>query len=108
MAQEQLIYGIHAVAAALRRSAARLTGVAIAEGSRDNPRLQTLVENAVRHGVTVRYESRKILNNKVSEGAHQGVVAWRQPATPQHKHKHNKKKQNQDKPTKHQKLDGVQ
>lgn len=86
MAQEQLIYGIHAVSAALRRSAARLTGICIAEGSRNNPRLQTLIESAVRHGVAVRYEPRAMLDARVSAGAHQGVVAWRRPAAPLHEH----------------------
>src|SRR3569623_2972210 len=108
MAQEQLIYGSHAVAAAVRRSAARLTGVAIAEGSRDNPRLQTLVEYAVRHGVTVRYESRMVLDNWVSEGAHQGVVAWRQPAAPLHEHDLVDLLQGLDEPALLLVLDGVQ
>lgn len=108
MAQEQLIYGIHAVTAALRRSAARLTGIGIAEGSRSSPRLQALVENAARHGVTVRYESRAVLDNWVSEGAHQGVVAWRQPAAPLHEHDLVDLLQGLDEPALLLVLDGVQ
>ena len=83
MAQDDLIYGVHAVAAALRRSASRLTSIWIADGSR-NPRLHALIENAGRYGVRVRYEARSALDAQVPEGAHQGVVAWRQPAAPLH------------------------
>lgn len=83
MAHDELIYGLHAVAAALRRSAGRLTGICIAEGSR-NPRMQELVDKAARQGVNVQYQPRARLDAWVPEGAHQGVVAWRRPAAPVH------------------------
>lgn len=83
MAQEEVIYGIHAVAAALRRAPARLRAVCIAEGSRGNPRVQAVADGAARHGVEVQYRPRAALDGWTA-GAHQGVVAWRRPATPLH------------------------
>src|SRR3569623_2420334 len=82
MAQEQLIYGIHAVAAALRRGAAQITTLCVAEGNHANSRLQAVIDSAARHGVQLQYNPRAALDGWVHDGVHQGVVAWRRAAAP--------------------------
>src|SRR3569832_1394826 len=82
MAQEQLIYGIHAVAAALRRGAAQITTLCVAEGNHANSRLQAVIDSAARHGVQLQYKPRAALDGWVPDGVHQGVVAWRRDAAP--------------------------
>ena len=108
MAQDQLIYGVHAVAAALRRSAPRLTGICIVEGNPRNARLQAVIAQAARHGITVRYETRAVLDKWAGEGVHQGIVAWRRPAAPLHEHDLIDLVQGLDEPALLLALDGVQ
>src|SRR3569623_15496 len=86
MAQEQLIYGIHAVAAALRRGAAQITTLCVAEGNHANSRLQAVIDSAARHGVQLQYTPRAALDGWVPDGDHQGVVAWRRAAAPRDEH----------------------
>ncbi len=76
MAKRELIFGIHAVMAALRRDATQLNELYVAEGSRKNPRLRELIELAEQAGVMAHYQSRETLDDLVPGGVHQGVVAW--------------------------------
>src|SRR3569833_1544785 len=86
MAQEQLIYGIHAGAAALRRGAAQITTLCVAEGNHANSRLQAVIDSAARHGVQLQYRARAALAGWVPDGVHQGVVACRRAAAPLDEH----------------------
>ena len=79
-APRQLIYGLHAVAAALRRDPARLLEIQVAEGMGGQARLQNILKEARGIGITVHACSRKALDKLVAEGAHQGVIAWQKPA----------------------------
>lgn len=79
-APRELIYGLHAVAAALQRDPARLLEIQVAEGMRTQARLAQLLDEARAAGIKVRNCSRDALDNLVTEGAHQGIVAWQKPA----------------------------
>lgn len=78
-AQRELIYGLHAVAAALQRDPARLLEIMVAEGARSQGRLAQIVELARSAGITLRNCPRDTLDDLVTEGAHQGIVAWQKP-----------------------------
>lgn len=80
MPSRELIYGHHAVAAALRRDPARILEICIAEGLRPQGALDRTLEDARRIGLAVRTAPRKALDALVKGGAHQGVVAWQRPA----------------------------
>ena len=67
-APRQLIYGLHAVAAALRRDPARLLEIQVAEGMGGQARLQNILKEARGIGITVHACSRKALDKLVAEG----------------------------------------
>jgi 23S rRNA (guanosine2251-2'-O)-methyltransferase len=79
-APRELIYGLHAVAAALQRDPARLLEIQVAEGMRTQTRLTQILDDARAAGIAVRSCSRAALDDLVAEGAHQGIVAWQKPA----------------------------
>lgn len=71
------LIGIHAVAAALKSSDQRRSGierVLVAKGSR-NPRVLRLVEQCRDLGVPVRFEPRAAIRRSSGTAAHQGIVA---------------------------------
>ena len=82
MAKRELIFGIHAVMAALRRDATQINELYVAEGSRKNPRLCELIELAELAGLVAHYQSREALDDLVPDGVHQGVVAWCSASAP--------------------------
>lgn len=71
MKQEQL-FGIHAIEKLLKQSPHHIYALSIQKGPL-NKRVQSLVDQAHRLGVTVRSESKSFFNNV--DGVHQGVVA---------------------------------
>ena len=79
-AARELIYGLHAVAAALQRDPARVLEIQAAEGMRAQARLAQILSEASAVGIPVRYVPRDTLDQLVAEGAHQGIVAWQKPA----------------------------
>ena len=81
-APRELIFGTHAVAAALRRDAARVLEILVAEGMESQARLHGILKEAHGIGIAVRSCSRKALDNLVTTGGHQGIVAWQKPARP--------------------------
>ncbi|MDE0104890.1 MAG: 23S rRNA (guanosine(2251)-2'-O)-methyltransferase RlmB [Bryobacterales bacterium] len=71
------LIGIHAVTAALRKTAkgsAAIERIVIARGSR-NPRLQEIVQECRRLGIPVRFEPTRAVGRLARTAAHQGVVA---------------------------------
>lgn len=70
-----LIYGINAVAEALRAGRVRQVRVA----GRDDERLRRLLEDAAAHGVKVTHVHRDALERDARGGLHQGVVADVEP-----------------------------
>lgn len=73
MSQLEKIYGVHAVEALLRHHPRRVKQIWLSEG-RSEPRLQTLLQLASEHRITVGAAERRELDAWV-EGVHQGVVA---------------------------------
>src|SRR3569623_2700223 len=108
MAQEQLIYGIHAVAAALRRGAAQITTLCVVEGNHANSRLQAVIDSAARQGVQLQYNPRAALDGWVPDGVHQGVEGWRRAAAPLDEHDLKDLIAGHDEPAQLLVLDGVQ
>lgn len=79
-----LVYGIHAVAAALKR-AGKAGGVAeifVEGGSRPNARLAELLNEAGNSRVRISYVNRDELERMAEGGRHQGVVARLTAASP--------------------------
>jgi 23S rRNA (guanosine2251-2'-O)-methyltransferase len=79
-APRELIYGLHAVAAALQRDPACLLEIQVVEGSRSQARLSQIVNQARTAGIAVHTCSRDVLDKLVTDGAHQGIIAWQKPA----------------------------
>lgn len=76
MAEQELIYGLHAVAAALEHEAGELRGLWV-ERNRHDARVQRLLEQARRAGIGVRPVSREELDRLTGNARHQGVAARR-------------------------------
>ncbi|MBI2779441.1 MAG: 23S rRNA (guanosine(2251)-2'-O)-methyltransferase RlmB [Gammaproteobacteria bacterium] len=74
MAGDQLIYGLHAVQAALQRDAEHVT-VILLDASRKDARMQAIVDAAAKHHVEIQRVARKELDALAPEARHQGVVA---------------------------------
>lgn len=68
-----LIYGIHAVAEALRAGRGRVERVCIERGQH-NPRVQEIIDESRRLGVPLSFEDRSWMDRKASGGKHQGVL----------------------------------
>ena len=81
-APRELIYGLHAVGAALQRDPSRLLEIQIAEGMGSQARLRQILDVAYGIGIVVHTCPRKTLDNLVTAGAHQGIIAWQKPARP--------------------------
>ena len=73
MSQLEKIYGVHAVEALLRHHPKRVKQIWLAE-SRNDPRVQTLIELANENRVQIGQAERREMDVWV-EGVHQGVVA---------------------------------
>lgn len=76
MAIDELIFGLHAVTAALRHEPASLHVIWV-ESKHCRPRLCTLMKEAEDCGIPVRTEARSELNRMTGGARHQGVVARR-------------------------------
>ena len=80
--QRELIYGMHAVAAAMQRDPSRLLEIQIAEGMNAQTRMRHILETAHDIGIAIHIRPRKSLDKLVKTGIHQGIIAWRKPARP--------------------------
>jgi 23S rRNA (guanosine2251-2'-O)-methyltransferase len=79
---EQLIHGLHAVAAALNHEPEQVHGLWLERQRRDG-RMQALLDQAAGHGVAIHWADRAELDRLSGGARHQGVVARlvvRQPA----------------------------
>lgn len=65
--------------AALRRDPSRLLEIRLAEGAGKQGRLRQIADEAHNIGIAVHSCARKELDNLVTAGEHQGIVAWRKP-----------------------------
>lgn len=73
------IYGIHAVSAFLNHAPERLIEVYVLKG-RDDKRLQPLLNELHRLGISVQFLNRQTLDKKADGEVHQGIIARVQPA----------------------------
>ncbi len=76
MTRQQLIYGLHAVTAALEHEAGELQNLWV-ERSRQDARARRLLEQAQQAGISVRKVAREELDRLTGNARHQGVVARR-------------------------------
>lgn len=68
------IYGIHAVKAFLDNAPERLIEVLVSKG-REDKRLNALLNELYRLGISVQQTNRKTLDNKAKREVHQGIIA---------------------------------
>ncbi|WP_416307101.1 23S rRNA (guanosine(2251)-2'-O)-methyltransferase RlmB [Neptunicella sp. SCSIO 80796] len=78
MAQQEWLYGLHALQAVIEREPERLIELYVLKG-RDDERLTKLVNQARRFGIAVQFCQRKTLDDKVAGEQHQGIVARAKP-----------------------------
>lgn len=81
MAQQEWLYGLHAMQAVLEREPERVIEIFVLKG-RNDERLSAIVNQARRFGISLQFCQRKVLDDKVSGEQHQGVVARAKPAKP--------------------------
>ena len=74
MAQQEWLYGLHAMQAVIENEPERLIEIWVLKG-RDDERLINIVNQARRFGVSVQFCNRKVLDDKVKGEQHQGIVA---------------------------------
>tara|TARA_B100001123_G_scaffold194516_1_gene221712 strand:- start:1955 stop:2695 length:741 start_codon:yes stop_codon:yes gene_type:complete len=79
MAQQEWLYGLHAMQAVIENEPERLIEIWVLKG-RDDERLINIVNQARRFGVSVQFCNRKVLDDKVKGEQHQGIVARAKPA----------------------------
>lgn len=79
MAQQEFLFGIHSVTAALESEPDRILDLMIAKG-RSDERINDMVNLAREHGVSVQFVHRKTLDEKSEGEQHQGVIARAKPA----------------------------
>jgi 23S rRNA (guanosine2251-2'-O)-methyltransferase len=77
----ETIYGIHAVRMMLKRHAARVSRVLIAQ-QREDPRVRELEELAQRHQRPLERTDAQVLKSRLGDVAHQGVAAEITPLPP--------------------------
>jgi len=79
MAQQEWLYGLHAVTAVLEKEPTRIMEIWALKG-RDDERLINVINLSRKNGVSVQFCNRQALDNKVNGERHQGVVARARPA----------------------------
>jgi 23S rRNA (guanosine2251-2'-O)-methyltransferase len=78
MAQNEWLYGIHALESVVEREPERLIELFVLKG-REDERLLNIINQARRFGIAVQFCQRKTLDDKVDGEQHQGVVARAKP-----------------------------
>lgn len=78
MAQQEWLFGIHALESVINREPQRLIELFVLKG-RDDEKLRNIINQARRFGVSVQFVQRKTLDDKVNGEQHQGVVAKAKP-----------------------------
>jgi 23S rRNA (guanosine2251-2'-O)-methyltransferase len=79
MAQQEWLYGLHAMQSVLEKEPERVMELLVLKGRNDD-RLTTIVNQARRFGISIQFCQRKTLDDKVNGEQHQGVVARAKPA----------------------------
>ena len=79
MAQQEWLFGLHAIQAVIEREPERLIELFVLKGRTDD-RLTDIIHQARRFGISIQFCQRKALDDKVNGEQHQGVVARARPA----------------------------
>lgn len=79
MSKSQLIFGLHAVEAAIKRQPERFIEIYALKGRQDD-RLLSIINFARKQGISIQFMARKALDNKAGDERHQGVMAKVIPA----------------------------
>lgn len=79
MAQQEWLYGIHAMTAVMEREPERVLEILVLKG-RDDDKITHIVNQARRFGIAVQFCARKVLDDKVAGAQHQGIIARAKPA----------------------------
>lgn len=74
MAQNELVYGLHAMTAIIDREPERLIELFVLKG-REDERLTHIINQARQIGISIQFCQRKTLDDKCDGEQHQGVVA---------------------------------
>ncbi len=78
MAQNELIYGIHAIQAVCDKQPERILEIMVSKG-RNDERLNSIVNIARKFRISVQFVHRKTLDDKTHGEKHQGIVAMCKP-----------------------------
>ncbi|XOV80512.1 MAG: 23S rRNA (guanosine(2251)-2'-O)-methyltransferase RlmB [Aestuariibacter sp.] len=81
MAQQEWLFGIHAMTAVMEREPERVLEVLVLKG-RDDDKIANIINQARRFGISVQFCQRKVLDDKVEGAQHQGIIARAKPAKP--------------------------
>jgi 23S rRNA (guanosine2251-2'-O)-methyltransferase len=76
----ELVYGIHSVSERIKTNPGLIERIYVARGT-SNRNLQETINLARKLGLTLKFESRSVLDHKTNHASHQGVVAV---CAPQH------------------------
>ncbi|WP_395340501.1 23S rRNA (guanosine(2251)-2'-O)-methyltransferase RlmB [Ningiella sp. W23] len=79
MAQQEWLYGQHAISAVLSKEPERVLEIMAAKGRNDD-RMNALITLARKNGISVQFCHRKTLDDKSKGEQHQGVMARAKPA----------------------------
>lgn len=71
----EVLYGIHAIAEALKRGGRRFDYVAVSR-DRTDPRLQRILDDCRAQGISVRFVPREDIDRQTRTNTHQGIMAF--------------------------------
>ena len=74
MLQPRMLFGFHAVNAAIKQSPGNVITISV-DGNRADKRLRETIALAKKAGIPINKTSKKVLNDLVHDGKHQGIVA---------------------------------
>lgn len=78
MAQQEWLYGMHALEAVMAREPERIIELFVLKG-RDDDKLRAIINQARKFGISIQFCQRKALDDKVKGEQHQGIVAKAKP-----------------------------
>ncbi|MBE1301789.1 MAG: 23S rRNA (guanosine(2251)-2'-O)-methyltransferase RlmB [Alteromonadaceae bacterium] len=78
MAQQEWLYGMHALEAVMAREPERIIELFVLKG-RDDDKLRAIINQARKFGISIQFCQRKVLDDKVRGEQHQGIVAKAKP-----------------------------
>lgn len=78
MAQQEWLYGMHALEAVMAREPERIIELFVLKG-RDDDKLRAIINQARKFGISIQFCQRKALDDKVRGEQHQGIVAKAKP-----------------------------